>query len=97
MRLHTPGPWATEAQGDANHYFTRQPNGHWLASIQFNGELSIAEQEANARLIDAAPDLLEALKVLLPVAANAYGALSKDLDQARAAIAKASVPSLAHQ
>jgi len=44
---------------------------------------------ADAQLICAAPELLAALKVLLPIAASAYGALSKDLDQARDAIARA--------
>ena len=56
------------------------------------------ERDANARLIAAAPDLLEALKALLEHieiefegaedAADAYG-ITADMDRARAAIAKA--------
>ena len=34
---------------------------NWLLRIQQNGELLIEEQEANAKLIAAAPYLLEAL------------------------------------
>ena len=48
-----------------------------------------AKREADRRVRDAAHDLLAALERLLPVAASAYGALTVDLDAARAAIAKA--------
>jgi hypothetical protein len=41
-------------------YFRRHPGG-----TQAEAVLAIAEQDANARLIAAAPDLLEALKALL--------------------------------
>jgi hypothetical protein len=48
-----------------------------------------AKREADRRVRDAAHELLAALERLLPVAASAYGALTVDLDAARAAIAKA--------
>jgi len=48
-----------------------------------------AKREAYRRVRDSAHDLLAALERLLPVAASAYGALTVDLDAARAAIAKA--------
>ena len=85
MSAHTPGTWATKAQGDANFYATRI-DGRWLAVIQFNGELLVAEQEANARLIDAASDLLAACQAALlreDIADDELGG------QIRAAIAKA--------
>ena len=56
---HTPGPWRTDAR-----------NGFPL-DIEDPGEYMIAKAtpcakaEANARLISAAPDLLDALKELL--------------------------------
>lgn len=47
------------------------------------------DYRANARLIAAAPELLAALKYLLPIATRAFGVLTADLDSARDAIAKA--------
>ncbi|QDP48372.1 MAG: hypothetical protein Tp118SUR00d2C21406231_66 [Prokaryotic dsDNA virus sp.] len=51
----------------------------------------IAQQEADARLIAAAPDLLEALDDLLEVCAHSNGELDRraPMDAARAAIDKA--------
>ena len=68
---HTPGPWAIKAQGEPNHYFTLS-NGRWLAAIQFNGELWVLEQEANARLIAAAPELLEVLMIMDAAGLTSY-------------------------
>jgi NMD protein affecting ribosome stability and mRNA decay len=61
---HTPGPWQTEPQGEG-------ARGHWL----HDGEeeyvalacrrVSRSEEEANARLIAAAPDMFDALERLL--------------------------------
>jgi hypothetical protein len=61
MNNHTQGPWVATAQASANFY-TILTGNKWLASVQFNGELMEAKQEANARLIAAAPELLEACK-----------------------------------
>jgi hypothetical protein len=58
---HTPGPWAYQATA-GNHDFAIYPEatGRDLALVRdFN--------EANARLIAAAPDLLAALRALLAV------------------------------
>ncbi len=95
---HTPGPWAVipqkTLQGDiATVYNT--PDG-WV-SIHAPTWLNIGDQQvamANARLIAAAPDLLEALKLcegnisslLASTHPRVYG---KWLDFVRAAIAKA--------
>ena len=47
-------------------------------------------QEANARLIAAAPDLLEALQTVVANAPDPYCAITRAIDaQCRAAIAKA--------
>lgn len=44
----TDGLLAWHAQGEANEYMITS-NGHWLASVRFNGELMPAKQEANLR------------------------------------------------
>jgi hypothetical protein len=93
---HTPGPW----------HFIKGASGWFVESIDFilpvgNGE----ESEVNARLIAAAPDMLEALRAVLtdnaqdsiedPIghanrAAQSTGTVFKGtLDLIRAVIAKA--------
>lgn len=98
-RPHTPGPWRVE--GDAlrgwEHRVTAAtfdnrdmrltvadiPNAYNLAKLD-------PEVEANARLIAAAPDLLEACRVLTNTdAGDAMTRLARGLELARAAIAKA--------
>lgn len=61
---HTRGPWET----DRNNVHTGQIatihhclNNDWVEVWSENWPIDEAEQEANARLIAAAPDLLEAL------------------------------------
>ena len=70
MRLHTPGPWEFHEQGDANfyaitHFKDRRKSVDWLLSLQHNGEQLDFEQKANMLLIAAAPDLLDALQLLV--------------------------------
>ena len=53
---HTPGPWIYEA---STRTIRAVPANYWLASMDsFDGAVN---HEANARLIAAAPELLEAL------------------------------------
>ena len=91
---HTPGPWK---QGDACFSDMRsiRSNGHRIAVADGGISTSDAEDHANARLIAAAPDLLEALESLYH-AANSIGedtcdpvAFAGALEDARASIAKA--------
>lgn len=70
MTKHTPGPWGVDdaggeapfgvfaEDGDAVCYLTENPMGGL-------GLREYAEDQANARLIAAAPDLLEAAKAVL--------------------------------
>ena len=69
MADHTPGPWTTRDTRDhgtevqAEHFDGRTiatvyPRGNWY----LNGEGTDPVQEANARLIAAAPDLLAAVQ-----------------------------------
>jgi hypothetical protein len=61
---HTPGPWAVKHHEDTDTYSIyvagRQWNSWTVAALGYS-----KEDEANARLIAAAPDLLEALQTML--------------------------------
>lgn len=56
----TPGPWRWHAQGDANDYAMLTSGGRWVIAFRQNGELLLPEQQANAQLMAAAPDLYAA-------------------------------------
>lgn len=109
---HTPGPW--ELTGDPCHFDTltsvrggpseiRGKGLKWRQlMVEIGGYADPATAEANARLIAAAPDLLEALQELLAAErANSLEIVGRDTDghplnaagvarkKARAAIAKA--------
>lgn len=64
---HTPGPWHIDEH--AKHEITTEKGPFWVAHVNYhlevNGELAKKEVEANAHLIAAAPDLLEACQKLL--------------------------------
>lgn len=82
---HTPGPWELGYLDHAGQRVVRQEHievctcwHHSVGSIE-------REMEANARLIAAAPELLEALKLVV----TRCGPKSRDGALARAAIAKA--------
>jgi hypothetical protein len=97
---HTPGPWAVRDhwadEGAFEVYPTRggEPKiGQWsaLAEVPEYGPNDAPEAEANARLIAAAPDLLEALELMLENLDAMYvvSPASSAHKKARAAIAKA--------
>lgn len=83
---HTPGPWRVTYDGTA--YFVQEHLKTEVLSVDEHGNPCkwSKEREGNARLIAAAPDLLEALKATVADTAHS----SPDLrNQALAAIAKA--------
>lgn len=84
----TPGPWTGKDVG-----ICRQDRaGLQLGFIMTHDENRVAECAANAHLIAAAPDLLEALQQLLEdVCSNNDSVLGYRVDEARAAISKALV------
>jgi hypothetical protein len=95
---HTPGPWEV----DEPHQVWAPSAGEYVAITQVEDRETIPRDqvEANARLIAAAPELLEAIKELLEVAdpdsSDGYEmewqwreTLERAQDRARAAIAKA--------
>ena len=89
---HTPGPWSF------NGLATIQSEKHCIAVVhQLTGQSSLPspereQEEANARLIAAAPDLLQALEALYssaPCAKPANAELWEALQLTREAIRKA--------
>ena len=79
----TPGPWRVQSDHSVRSYAP----GHWAVA-----DCGGRRREANARLIAAAPDLLEALREAMDsrAADMADAAHPGWYDRARAAIAKAS-------
>ncbi len=64
---HTPGPWRTEREGFSTVYVEARIDGGLIQEVAACGptEAGLEQQEANASLIAAAPDLLEALKEMV--------------------------------
>ena len=94
MTAHTPGPWRTNGADVVSN------NGSPVSKVILNYNRTIAfdteraEAEANASLIAAAPDLLEALKDMthgLPELLENIGYTDEEgmIEKARAAIKKA--------
>ena len=105
MSKHTPGPWfASPYEGFGPMTTVRQgcpKTGMRIAStFETTTPVHIERSEANARLIAAAPELLEAIQLILDQVDYTNGACSmaemvgacldaRFIDQARNAIAKA--------
>ena len=96
---HTPGPWEwAEKETRFTVLPSRKPS-NWQGPrnicerISYRGSSHWEEHRANARLIAAAPEMLEALERLESVVrlnvAFEYEACVGAVDEARAAIAKA--------
>lgn len=98
----TPGPWEV-SEGNAGSIFGDLNNGFWkgdnpyigkVAGFGYDEELD-DESKANAALISAAPDLLEALEACLAfieeIKAHGISGWSGE-ESARTAIKKATTP-----
>lgn len=94
-------PWVAKEYPADDAWHIHTPDGGWIASVHIDGEQDLAREQA--RLIAAAPDLLEALDQLAGNAEIARfmivdedgivsSALWDTIQQARAAIAKATQP-----
>jgi hypothetical protein len=83
MKAHTPGPWAAEYVGDSGG---ENPVEVWEV-VSYPGFLRVAEHMSakDARLIAAAPDLLETCMQIVSRGIADAGTINK----CRAAIAKA--------
>lgn len=75
MSTHTPGPWMMRIQADKTpaydynrHLTVMDSRGFYIASVHADADerqnVSGEEQSLNARLIAAAPDLLEIMKIV---------------------------------
>lgn len=89
---HTPGPWAHKEQ----EIFAA--DGTCICYVRYNGEEGDPESQDTARLIAAAPDLLEALEAFdvwveedrETIVGHSFRKRAADvIEKARAAIAKA--------
>lgn len=86
---HTPGPLAIFPERDRQWLWVMDELGtKRVARVVLYDGLE-DEMEANARLIAAAPDLLEALEALLRVETEWGDPTGPEWDNARAAIARA--------
>ncbi|MDH3376213.1 MAG: hypothetical protein OEQ39_04495 [Gammaproteobacteria bacterium] len=101
--MHTPGPWHEDGLSIIADYTAENGNRHHchVADVTNRNEINRApsmEEYANARLIAAAPDLLNELKAGIELeAGDLVGAEFKKarnawLRSARAAIEKATKP-----
>ena len=94
MNKHTPGPWRIIERPESTVWIQGQQdeNGYREVCTLPNYLLLQREKtEANARLIAAAPELLEALKACVHAmdSATRFDGNTRPFDDARAAIAKA--------
>ena len=94
MSKHTPGPWRASELGVLSDKLTSYGNWYVCSLIDPDNE----EHKANARLIAAAPELLESLEDLLSnldemglatMPGDTFENMRETVDRARAAIAKA--------
>jgi hypothetical protein len=91
MSTHTPGPWSWDYIESASKDLWVYNAEEWIAAIVAEPSMEhvlVGCPRANARLIAAAPELLEALQDLLAKVEQYYMHAS-ECDAARAAIAKA--------
>ncbi len=90
---HTPGPWGTHFS--AGIYYIHHANnphcpvGRCYGGPNHDGNISKDQAADNARLIAAAPDLLEALKLLADCPDPRHCAFRDIMKTVNAAVAKA--------
>ena len=87
---HTSGPWHRNIRANGKYPVVFAGRNQHIATAA--PQKDSAETEANISLLSAAPELLDALVLLLPYAARAIQGTTEGqplLDAARAAITKA--------
>ena len=81
---YTPGPWMKSTHGGISKYSIWSSSGQHIADTNTTKSIGFERCAANARLIAAAPDLLDVLEELVAE----FGVCGLT-EKARAAIAKA--------
>lgn len=91
---HTPGPWKVEDRKDGGRTVVDGAGRRITFTPQFEGAAarSIEVAVANARLIAAAPELLDACLSIISAYESERGISDSDIGTVRAAIAKAQRP-----
>jgi len=89
---YTPGPWVANEGSYGNYISITAPGGRQIAKVNWNTEAQnlkgIFDDGDNARLIAAAPELLEALRDFVDLT-EGDRVFDPTREKARAAIAKA--------
>jgi hypothetical protein len=80
---HTPGPWTIDEKLEGQTCITSKQHGSFaepiICRVFDSSHVPLSEQDANARLIAAAPELLEALQMMAnKVFGYGYGELTED-------------------
>jgi len=89
-KKHTPGPWKTQTHISLDRLEIRDANGRRIAECAMDFPMSAKTHDANASLIAAAPELLEALQEIVTAAdGEGWSQLDASFTKARAAISKA--------
>lgn len=92
---HTPGPWHYGINRSGHSFLVKDPEGRLVCNMSWHHSSREhyplqAESEANARLIAAAPELLEALTAAWnSMDTSIPGSPGSPIEKARAALAKA--------
>jgi len=84
-KKHTPGPWSADECRSGFAVYAYKSGDVVVRTEDEEGRYGAIDNEANARLIAAAPELLEALIGVVKVADRA----TQEFDKARAAISRA--------
>lgn len=96
MSKYTAGPWGLTSDGmtvRSSHTEANDYRSEHVASLDHYRPERESERQASARLIIAAPELLEALEAMTSLCALKYGNLNADvyaeIEKAKTVIAKA--------
>lgn len=95
---HTPGPWKIEGP-NLNHkdqfryavYTNTEVKPKWICELEFYSDQGTETDKANAKLIAAAPDLLEACQWAVAFGKNGQSHDKMILSKLKEAIKKATI------
>jgi serine kinase of HPr protein (carbohydrate metabolism regulator) len=90
MSKHTPGPWIANGYAIEQAETVDRLHTYVIAFLHRDDDRDDVEQEGDARLIAAAPEMLDALKEIREACCSGMGSLpAADIARAEKAIAKA--------